>query len=396
MDQESAIEQLALFSSNLVDVTKLLSGLSSHLEEEHREHVGRLVEVRIDLVNTIMMLNSFIGVSSTELEDEITYLGSLVMVPRFSNGSLFHDFGIVTKIVETSRLPELNNRSSETSSENVVSNTVLLKDGFDQVLSVAWVRPRSVFEFVSVGVPFSALQVSGGSQVLQYWKSLDQRVQNLLQIGDKVIFQNKDPNLRQSPLSSRAVGVGVWIPGEVVDRVHLYSTESAKSNNDKSDSDCGTTAHAGACSNACVIRLDSAGWPPEAEGAEGAEVGATCTCRTVVKKCTLADVAPVPPVPVPALVRPIAGQRDKQQAGSGGCSPAVVHAPDFDADCVADVGKMDGITSLPSYHGRHMVNKMMSVAVAAAAAGKRDQSEAIGAWQMHTKGIATSYRYRYR
>jgi hypothetical protein len=195
MDKSSIISQMEAVVRSLIGVNETLKALSNSNEVTVREE---LYKSKQDLIDTIILLNECYN--SMLQRDFLP--GSLILVPRYYEGVICFDFAII-RLIKNNCL-DTDQFINQQTQKNILSSTSSDKFSNDteQIITVHWLRPHSLYELYSDGINFSKTQILGDA--ISLFKDQEKSLENII-VGDYVLFLNVDKNVNN--------GEGIWRKG---------------------------------------------------------------------------------------------------------------------------------------------------------------------------------------
>ena len=329
MEKSTVIDQLCIFADSLKQVSIALSQLQCSFKENGSDCVHCLmVSSRSDIMRTLMELNKcLLSINVTEK----VYSGSLVLAPRFFQGTMCWDLAVVTSITERD-----NSSVAENATQLVSICLDTLATKATQIVSIAWIRPQNKYELHSAGIEFTPAQLRCPSEALQLLCAQETALCSINNLKNMLYLEHE-----------MGESMGMWYPGVV---------------------DCPSSGSAAAQQQVTLCSRRS--------GTGGAYL-------IVTRSLLLAEVCPLPGAQLAGLV-----EGEESQEGDVDCRAAADgNSSDTESSEGDDI--YEGVQSLPSYlqlcRSRHASSSSIVSANSDPQWGSAPTAQQ-GSWERHTKG----------
>lgn len=330
MQSNEIVQQLSSFACNLVQVADVLHSLSG--SSGTFDTRIQMNEAKTSLLDTLVLLNTFLVAQNSANNACDVYPGSLVLAPRLFQGTLCWDFAIVTQITENCR-PILTTTSTTRILNQYSFRTSEHNDESEITISVLWLRPQTQYEHFSHNITFASSQLRQPQDAVQYWQEQEAAL-SIVHAADDVLYLNTDYSNPQA---------GVWLPAKV---------NSVRS-----------VAH-----TAATVTLI-----PHNTRNNAANHQTPITIPLTMSKVTL--------LPRSASDYSRTSVSTSQSRNQINATSVPSHSVYSDSESDTEDDLYAGITSLPSYADRHTSKNTSSASLSALANGPP------GTWEKHTKGM---------
>lgn len=154
------VEQLGMFAGSLVSILKALETIVNDHGDANLDTKMSLHDSKLDILDTLIMLSTALE-SHAALRELKLYHGSIVLAPRFFNGSMCLDFAIITEVNKA--FQELDaHESFDQHNKNLVltyQTTEAINEIQSSVYNIAWLRPQSNYELVAHEISFTGTTI---------------------------------------------------------------------------------------------------------------------------------------------------------------------------------------------------------------------------------------------